>query len=79
MVIQKIICDCCGIEMEESVYFITASLTVLTVTLSEADVPSEGIIRHVCGAECATKLVSGWLNTRKRETNGNHDTARSGK
>jgi hypothetical protein len=82
MIVKQIICDCCNAEMKSYVYFVSATAMQIEVSTFE---PADAVdIQHVCGAECATKLVSRWATGesapgKKRETNGNHDTARSGK
>lgn len=83
MIVTKIVCDCCETEMKSHVYFIYSTGSYLKISTA-ADMPDHTILKHVCGAECATKMISRWLDGeyspgKKRETNGNHDTARSGK
>jgi hypothetical protein len=81
LITQKIVCDTCGQEMKEHVYFAFASAELFLTTMQYPNVPDESApIQHACGDRCLMNMLSEWMmNRKKRETNGNHDTARSGK
>jgi len=74
MVTQKIVCDNCGVEQQEHVYFVEFSPDYIKVSqTSQVDMH----VLHACGDRCMMNMVSNWT-TRKREKNGNHGTAGSG-
>jgi hypothetical protein len=77
MITQKIVCDDCGAEMKEHVYFVLANNGMFMATPHSPNMPDESArIRHACGDRCLMNMASEWMiNRKKRETNGNGDVA----
>ena len=75
MVTQKIVCDNCGVEQKEHVYFIISSIHQFLASLGVPELPDESaIIRHACGDRCLMNMLSEWaINWKQKRVTSSND------